>query len=235
MAKLHYFKGRGRAETTRWMLAANRIDFENIAIETPEALAALRATGKLPFDQMPLLELDDLNLSQSSAMIRYLARQGDLYGDDDREALWCDMIAGAVADFAETAIQAAFQPSTETAMAGMRARFLKFGPCFEARLASNGDDFCVGARLSFADVTLVEALTSYLEWLPGLLSETPRLENLHSRVLEQDGIAAYLASEQHYPKADDGYVIAAARVLQRALPPHMPDADRFVVKALEAD
>lgn len=231
MAKLHYFKGRGRAETTRWMLAVNRIDFENIAIETPEALAALRASGKLPFDQMPLLELDRLNLSQSSAMIRYLARRGDLYGDDDADALWCDMIAGAVADFAETAIQAAFQPSTEIAMASMQARFAKFGPRFEARLASNGGDFCVGTRLSFADVVLAEALTSYLEWLPDLLSETSRLKGLQSRVLEQEGIASYLGSEQHYPKADDDYVIAAARVLQRALPPHMPDADRFVAKA----
>ncbi len=231
MAKLHYFKGRGRAETTRWMLAVNRMDFENIAIETPEALAALRASGKLPFDQMPLLELDGLNLSQSSAMIRYLARRGDLYGDDDGEALWCDMIAGAAADFAETGIQAAFQPSVDIAMAGMRARFSKFGACFEARLTSNGGRFCVGTRLSFADVVLVEALTSYLEWLPDLLSKTPRLRDLQSRVLEHDGIAAFLRSEQRYPKADDDYVIAAAKVLQRALPPHMPDADRFVVKA----
>jgi len=213
------------------MLAVNRIDFQNIAIETPEALAALRASGKLPFDQMPLLELDGLNLSQSSAMVRYLARRGDLYGDDDTDALWCDMIAGAVADFVETAIQAAFQSSTEIAMANMRASFAKFGPCFEARLASNGGDFCVGTRLSFADVVLTEALTSYLEWLPGILSATPRLKGLQSRVVEHDGIASYLGSEQRYPKAGDGYVIAAAQVLQRALPPHMPDAARFVVKA----
>ena len=231
MAKLHYFKGRGRAETTRWMLAVNRIDFENIAIETPEDLAALRASGTLPFDQMPLLDLDGLNLSQSSAMVRHLARRGGFYGDDEIDALWCDMIAGAVADFAETAIQAAFQPSPEVAMAAMAARFQKFGPRFEARLASNGGDYCVGDRLSFADVVLAEALTSYLEWLPDLLTETPRLRNLHRRVLGEDGIAAYLGSAQRYPKADDDYVIAAARVLQRALPPHMPDAGRFVVDA----
>ncbi|MEM7043626.1 MAG: glutathione S-transferase family protein [Pseudomonadota bacterium] len=230
MVKLHYFKGRGRAETTRWMLAVNRIAFENIAIETPEELTALRASGKLPFDQMPLLELDGLNLSQSSAMIRYLARRGDFYGQDDTEALWCDMIAGAVADFAETAIQAAFQPSVGIALTGMQARFAKFGPRFEARLASNGGDFCVGNRLSFADVVLAEALTSYLEWLPDLLSDTPHLKSLQSRVFNQDGIASYLKSEQRYPKADDDYVIAAARVLQRALPPHMSDANRFVVE-----
>ena len=213
MAKLHYFKGRGRAETTRWMLAVNQIDFENVAIETPEALAALRASGKLPFDQMPLLELDGMNLSQSSAMVRYLARRGDLYGDDDTDALWCDMIAGAATDFAETAIQAAFQPTTEIATASIQARFAKFGPRFEARLVSNGGEFCVGKRLSFADFVLAEALTSYLEWLPDLLSETLRLKELLSRVLKQESIASYLSSEQRYPKADDDYVIAAATVL----------------------
>lgn len=141
------------------------------------------------------------------------------------------MIVGAVADFAETAIQAAFQPSTEIAVATMQARFAKFGPRFEARLASNGGVFCVGNRLSFADVVLAEALTSYLEWRPGLLSETLRLKDLQSRMIEQEGIASYLGSEQHYPKAGDGYVIAAARVLQRTLPPHMPDGDRFVARA----
>ena len=83
ITKLHYFNGRGRAETTRWMLAVNQIAFENVSVETPEALAALRATGKLPFDQMPLLEVDGLNLSQSSAMIRYLARRGGFVADID--------------------------------------------------------------------------------------------------------------------------------------------------------
>lgn len=57
-ARLHYFLGRGRAETTRWMLAFNQIDFINIPIKTPKELSLLRASGKLPFDQMPLLEID---------------------------------------------------------------------------------------------------------------------------------------------------------------------------------
>ena len=54
MTVLHYFNGRGRAETTRWMLAANQVAFENAVIETPAQMAALRASGLLPFDQIPL-------------------------------------------------------------------------------------------------------------------------------------------------------------------------------------
>ena len=228
MTRLHYFLGRGRAETTRWMLAVSQIAFENVPVDTPEALATLRATGKLPFDQMPLLEIGDLNLSQSTAMIRYLARRGDYYGETDADALWCDMIAGAVADFAETAMQAAFQPTKESALATLQGRFEKFGPRFEARLAENNSGFCVGARLTFADVVLAEALTAYLDWAPGILVDTPLLAALHDRVLNTPGIARYLHSEQRYPMAGNDYVIDVAKVLQRALPAHVPDPNRFV-------
>jgi len=78
-AKLHYFKGRGRAETTRWMLAINNIDFINISLEDYNDFDNLKTSGKLPFNQLPLLELDDLKLSQSNAMISFLARRGDLW------------------------------------------------------------------------------------------------------------------------------------------------------------
>lgn len=226
--KLHYFKGRGRAETTRWMLAANRIEFVNVPIETPQALAALRATGKLPFDQMPLLEIDGLCLSQSSAMIRYLARRSGFYGKSDDDALWCDMVAAAVADFAETAMQAPFQPSEQAARTMMQARFDKFGPKFEARLRQAGSGFCAGDSMTFADVVLAEALSGYLERLPDLLEDWPLLAALYREVLSHPGIKAYLASPLRYPMPDESYVISAARVLQRALPAHMPDANRFV-------
>lgn len=39
VAKLYYFAGRGRAETTRWMLAANQMAFENVPTTTAEGLA----------------------------------------------------------------------------------------------------------------------------------------------------------------------------------------------------
>jgi glutathione S-transferase len=228
-AKLTYFQGRGRAETTRWMLAATGIGFDNVTIDTPEELAELRSSGRLPFDQMPLLEIDGLNLSQSSAMIRFLARRGGLYGANDEEALWCDMVAGVAADFAETAIQAPFKPSDAIAIVDMETRFAKFGPRFEARIEAQGSGYSASDTMTFADVVLAEALSSYLEWCPDILSETPRLESLYQRVIATSGIAAYLASDRRYPKPDADYVIAAARVLQRALPGHMPEPNRFVV------
>ena len=226
LVKLHYFPGRGRAETTRWMLAINHIKFENVPIETPEMLLALRASGKLPFDQMPLLEIEEQNLSQSSAMIRYLARSGEYYGSTEQDAVWCDMIAGAVADFAETSLQAAFQPSKEVAVKALQERFNKFGPRFESRLSRNG--LCAGGKLTFADVLLAEAVNSYLEWIPDILNKTPFLDDLYKKVIATSGISAYLKSSLRYSMSGSKYVIACARVLQRALPSHMPDPNRFV-------
>ena len=228
MTKLHYTRSRGRAETTRWMLAVNQIPFENIVIDMPEELDALRATGKLPFDQIPLLEIDGHNLSQSSAMIRYLARRGDFYGDTETDALWCDLMAGAVADFSETVLKAMFQPTNETAIREQQAAFAKFAPCFEARLKENRTGFCAGTRLSFADVILAEALSLYLEWIPDILEPTPLLKALNETVLSQPGIKAYLTSDLRYPKPDNACVIDIARVLQRSLPPHLPDPNQFV-------
>jgi glutathione S-transferase len=229
MTKLHYTRSRGRAETTRWMLAVNQIPFENIVINMPEELDALRATDKLPFDQIPLLEIDGHNLSQSSAMIRYLARRGDFYGDTETDALWCDLMAGAVADFSETGLKAMFQATNEIAISEQQAAFAKFAPCFEARLKQNSTGFCAGTRLSFADVILAEALSLYLEWIPDILEPTPLLKALNETVLSQPGIKAYLTSDLRYPKPDNTCVVDIARVLQRSLPPHFPDPNQFVV------
>lgn len=228
-AVLTYFRGRGRAETTRWMLAVTGTPFVNVPIDTPEQLAALRASGKLPFDQMPLLEIDGRCLSQSSAMIRYLARGHDMYGQNNDDATWCDLVAGVVADFAETAMQAAFKPTAEVVTRDLHDRFDKFGPRFEARIKAQGSGFVAAASMTFADVVLAEALSNYLEWCPDILAGTPLLGELYNRVTTQQGVASYLQSDQRYPKPGDEYVISAARVLQRALPGHMPDAERFVV------
>ena len=227
-ANLTYFRGRGRAETTRWMLAAAGVDFINIPIDTPEELAELRRSGKLPFDQMPLLEVNGHFLSQSSAMIRYLARRSRMYGENDTEAMWCDLVAGVTADFAETALQAAFKPTAETAIAELKDRFAKFGPRFEARIEEQGSGYSAAKTMTFADVVLTEALDAYLEWCPDILSDTPLLKALHKQVVSHDGIASYLASDLRYPMADSDYVIAIAKVLGRALPPHMPNPNRFV-------
>ena len=228
MVYLHYFKGRGRAETTRWMLAINEIAFQNCPLATAEDFEALKATNKLLFNQLPLLEIDGKNLTQSTATTRYLARKGNLYGDTEEDVLMCDMVAGATADFAEAALQFAFQPTRDDGVDLARRSFQKFASRFEDLLSRNGGMHMVGSRLSFADVLLAEALSNYYEISPGFFKSTPLLDHLRVHVISQPGIADYLASPNRWPMPDDQYVIDVARVLCRALPAHMSNPNRFV-------
>jgi len=43
-------------------------------------------SAELLFQQVPLLRIDGMNLVQSGAIARYLARKAHLYGDTDLEA-----------------------------------------------------------------------------------------------------------------------------------------------------
>ena len=228
-ARLTYFKGRGRAESTRWMLAAAGVPFETVALETAEEFARLRASGKLLFNQLPLLEIDRLCLTQTPAMTRYLARRSGLYGRDDLDRVRIDMIAGAATDMAEAAITFAFQPTADAGIDRLRPMVAKYAPRFDTILAANGGTWMVGATMTMADVMLAEVLSAYLERWRAAFDAFPALAGLHARVTADPRLVAYLGSSNRWPPPGDSYVIDVARVLQRALPPHMPDRDRFVI------
>ena len=227
-AKLHYFKGRGRAETTRWMLAINNIDFINVSLEDHNDFDNLKASGKLPFNQLPLLELDDLKLSQSSAMISFLARRGDFYGKTNEDAVRCDMLVGAVGDFNVPAMQFTFKAHKDEASRDLDESLKKFGKHFEFILTQNEGEFLVGQKLSVADIIMAESLTSFIEFCPTCLNNYPLLKQLQEKVVSEHNINEYLNSSNRWRLPDEQYVIDIARVLCRPLPSHMPEPNRFV-------
>ena len=227
-AKLHYFKGRGRAETTRWMLAINNIDFINISLEDYNDFDDLKASGKLPFNQLPLLELDDLKLSQSSAMISFLARRGDLYGKTNEDAVRCDMLVGAVGDFNVPAMQFTFKAHKDEASRDLDESLKKFGKHFELILTQNESEFLVGQKLSVADIIMAESLTSFIEFCPTCLNNYPLLKQLQEKVVSEHNINEYLNSSNRWRLPDEQYIIDIARVLCRPLPSHMSEPNRFV-------
>ena len=227
-AKLHYFKGRGRAETTRWMLAINNIDFINISLEDYNDFDDLKASGKLPFNQLPLLELDDLKLSQSSAMISFLARRGDLYGKTNEDAVRCDMLVGAVGDFNVPAMQFTFKADKDEASRDLDESLKKFGKHFQFILTQNEGEFLVGQKLSVADIIMAESLTSFIEFYPTCLNNYPLLKQLQEKVVSEHNINKYLNSSNRWRLPDEQYIIDIARVLCRPLPSHMSEPNRFV-------
>jgi glutathione S-transferase len=102
---LTYFSSRGRAEMIRLVAAEAGIAYAERhlgayhPVDKTPAFEAVRATGQLPFDAVPLwVEPDGFALAQSDAIVRHLARTHGLYGGDTREAARCDMIYAGVDD-----------------------------------------------------------------------------------------------------------------------------------------
>jgi hypothetical protein len=78
-ATLYYFAGRGLADQLRWIMAATGVSFTQKLIIQRGQFERL-AKRQLPFGQLPLLQIDGLEIVQSQAAVRYLARRAQLQG-----------------------------------------------------------------------------------------------------------------------------------------------------------
>lgn len=93
--KIIYFDARGRAEVFRLIFEDNQVEYDDkrVAIaEWPQLKSSLL------FGQLPLLEEDGVQINQTNAIIRHLARKYNLYGKNEKEHLRCDMVQEAFVD-----------------------------------------------------------------------------------------------------------------------------------------
>ena len=94
--KLTYFNSKGRAETTRLILAQAGVAYEDNRVEK-EDWPALKAS--LPLGQLPILEVDGKTIGQSMAIARFCARRFGLAGKDEFEGAQADQAVDQVSDF----------------------------------------------------------------------------------------------------------------------------------------
>lgn len=208
LARLYYFRGRGNSQQSRWALAAAGIPFESVFLMQAGDFAALRASGKLAYGQVPMLEDGGQCISQSLAIVRHCARRGGLYGADHSEAARVDEIIDGIKDARGPLIGYPFGDAREACMqlAGAAQRF--FG-CFEELIRKNGaPPFAVGTSLTMADVLLAELVESTREAFEAtfgagaatqVLGPYPLLRALHEHVLALPAIVDFRASANFMP------------------------------------
>ena len=207
-AKLHYFKGRGRSQQSRWALAASSIAFTNVCLSTPDEFHALCASGKLTYQQVPMLEDGERCISQSMAIVRHAARTGALYGTNTDEAACIDEVLDGISDARGPIVSYPFMDARE-ACGRLQQSVQRFFPCFEGIIERNGaQPFAVGASLTVADVLLAELVDSTLEafsatfapaMADSILQPFPKLRALHAHVLALPQIQAFRAGPEWMP------------------------------------
>ncbi|XP_050996085.1 glutathione S-transferase A4 [Acomys russatus] len=216
--KLYYFHGRGKMESIRWLLAAAGVEFEEEFLETREQYEKLRKDGRLLFEQVPLVEIDGMPLTQTRAILSYLAAKHNLYGKDLKERVRIDMYTDGTQDLMMMIAHAAFKPPQEKeenyAFIVKRAK-TRYFPVFEKILKDHGEAFLVGNQLSWADLQLLEAILMVEELSAPVLSDFPLLQAFKTRISNIPTIKKFLQpGSQRKPPPDDHYVEVVRNVLK---------------------
>ncbi|XP_051774110.1 glutathione S-transferase, alpha tandem duplicate 1 isoform X1 [Ctenopharyngodon idella] len=190
---LHYFNGRGKMESIRWLLAAAGVEFEEEFLTKREHYVKLLDDGALMFQQVPLVEIDGMQLVQSRAIMNYIAGKYNLYGKDLKERALIDMYTEGTIDLMDTimlwTIETPENKQKQLSNIEQKAKE-RFLPVFEKGLANS--DFLVGNQLSRADVHLLEATLTLQEILPTILSTFPKIQAFQERMKALPRISKFL-------------------------------------------
>ncbi|XP_062319175.1 glutathione S-transferase A1-like [Osmerus eperlanus] len=219
MAKvvLHYFNGRGRMETIRWLLAVAGVEFEEEFITDPQQYEKLVSDGDLVFGQLPMVEIDGMKLVQTKAILNYIAGKYNLYGKDLKQRAMIDMYSEGVRDLMERFLvlcilsPAELKTKLENIQAKATGRYL---PVYEKAL--RGSQYLVGDQLSCADMHLLEATIMLEEKFPEILTNFPNVEAFQGRMKDLPTIHKFLQpNSMRKPQPDEVYVATVKKVFHK--------------------
>ena len=226
---LTYFEGRGLANPIRFTLALYGVRWSETFLREPAQIARLRASNKLRFEQVPLVEFNGASFVQSGATIRYIDRycreqRGDKERANDEQTdveMWAEgahdfYVAFVRLPFAGDATERA-KYTAETLEAKTLPRYL---PIFEKQLlatagSSGGSGWVAGTPFPcYADATLYCAIEFALEIGTDLGADKyPGLARWKSNFEALDGIGSFLGSKYHFPHPDEAYVAGVRAAL----------------------
>jgi len=211
---LKYFDIRGRGEAIRIALHDAGVKFtdesftsEEWGKERDDGLKALWSLeGKLPFGQVPLLEVDGLPLVQSHAILRYLGRKYGWYKGTPAELYKIDFISEGTEDVRKRLSAIRYSEASDAEKQKLYAAYFKneaeahrwLGFLNEIVEASPTDFVSGSADATHADYLLLDLLdyhdalggdlsTSLLQTMPGLLEWREKMR-------ERPKLKAYLES-----------------------------------------
>jgi glutathione S-transferase len=198
--KLTYFDFHGgRAEPARLALAIGGIAFEDQRFGFPE-FAEVRKTT--PFNQVPTLHVDGVQVTQCDAILRFAGKLAGLYPSDPFQALLCDEVMYVVEE-AGVKLGPSFRMTGEAQKEARLALVNGSMPVYlawlQSQLIAHGGEYFADKRLTVADLKVfvdVRGLNSgRLDHIPtDLVGQVAPLLNTHmQRIANTPAVAQYYA------------------------------------------
>lgn len=232
--RLTYFNARGRAEVVRIMCAEAGFEYEDYRFRpnmenecrAPEIHSSrpgvqclcqthgpgndefvrFRAAGKSITGQVPLMEIDGLQIVQTSAICRYLANKLHLAGTTPAEAAYSDVVAATLDDLYIYMVQSMINRKVDANF--YVDQWPKVGAMLEKMAAtySTSDGHFVGSKLTWVDCYGFHMFTRLAEGWPGALDDYPKLKAIATNVANKPRVRAWLETRVKREKELGNYI-----------------------------
>ena len=186
-----------RAEVLRVSLFIGNISFEDVHISQEEFREVI-LTGKLrnnieiPFNQLPVLEIDGKIVGQTGAIARYCGKLSDLYPKDNFLAAKVDQIIDTATDITNL-VSPTVREKNEKIKSVMREKKKKkllprwFNYLENILQKEKNSKWFVGNKMSIADIAMWRLLgwlkSGMLDGIPQKICDNyPRLNNIYAEV-----------------------------------------------------
>ncbi|KAH7641513.1 glutathione S-transferase [Dermatophagoides farinae] len=204
---LGYWDARGLGQAIRLLLTYAGVDFidKRYTVGPPPNYDRSQWLNDkynlgLDFPNCPYYIDGNVKLSQSLAIIRYIARKQKLIGQNEHEEIRASLAEQQIIDMNMAIARIAYNPNCEK----LKPEFLKSLP-EQVELLSKflGDQpFIAGANISYADFLLYEYLTKLKILVPEVYDKFENLKKFHERIEALPRVSEYIKKQQ--PKAFHG-------------------------------
>lgn len=185
-----YWAGRGKAEPLRCILAVAGVEFTNVFLEKKADIEKLRSEKKLAFDQVPLVEIDGLNLVQTFPTALYLAETYGLLPAEPKDRYKVGSIVAATHDARSPFVSFPFHGKKDKLMEDVQDKKGLFGRyCgkWEEQLSETDGPYFFDSP-TLADVSVFEVMDFFRhvfgeDAMRKSFQTFPRLLALHDAVL----------------------------------------------------
>ena len=185
-----------RAEVLRVSLFISNIPFEDVRISREEFISMIK-TGylpngkKVPFHQLPVIEVDGEIIGQTGAIARYCGKISNLYSKDNINAAKIDQIIDAATDITNlvspTIREKDEQKKVEDRLLLKNKLLPRWFRYLENILSESTSDWFVENKMTIADIAMWRLLgwliSGIIDGIPTTIVDSyPKLKNIHTNV-----------------------------------------------------
>ncbi|OBS70408.1 hypothetical protein A6R68_01048, partial [Neotoma lepida] len=218
---LHYFNGRGRMESIRWLLAAAGVEFEEKLFETREEFentACMEETLENRPGTKTTCYLEQEPKQNSNNNKRHPKPERYHLASLEAVFLVIDMYVEGLRDLSDMIMYFPLSLPEEKEMNLeyiLQRATTRFFPVYEKALRDHQQDFLVGNRLSWADVQLLEVILMVEECKASVLSGFPLLQEFKVRTSQIPTINRFLQpGSQRKPLFNDESIGTAKNIFK---------------------